>query len=69
MTESEVISATQAAVWTLANNVEVYAPYLGTGGYYKESEMVDTVIFNQTKSNYTEGNITALYHYLMALAP
>lgn len=69
LTESEAISATQAAIWTLTNNVEVYAPYLGTGGYYQESEMVDTTIFHQQASDYTEGNITALYHYLMALSP
>lgn len=69
LTESEVISATQAAIWTLTNNAEVYAPYLGTGGYYTESEMVDTAIFNQEKSDYTNGNITAMYNYLMALEP
>lgn len=67
LTESEAISATQAAIWTLTNDVAVYAPYLGTGGYYEESEMVDTAIFNQEPSEYTSGNITALYHYLMAL--
>ena len=67
--ESEVISAAQAAIWTLTNNVEVYAPYLGTGGYYEESEMVDTTIFRQAATDHTAGNITALYHYLMALAP
>lgn len=67
LTESEAISATQAAIWTLTNDVKVYAPYLGTGGYYEESEMVDTAIFNQSASEYTSGNITALYNYLMAL--
>lgn len=69
LTESEAISATQAAIWALTNNAEVYAPYLGTGGYYDESEMVDTTIFNQAASEYTAGNITALYNYLMALEP
>lgn len=67
LTESEAISATQAAIWTLTNDVAVYAPYLGTGGYYEESEMVDTTIFRQSESEYTGGNITALYHYLMGL--
>lgn len=67
LTESEAISATQAAIWSLTNDAEVYAPYLGTGGYYEESEMVDTTIFNQAASEYTAGNITALYNYLMAL--
>lgn len=69
LTESEAISATQAAIWTLTNHVEVYAPYLGTGGYYNESEMVDTTIFGQQATDYTEGNITALYHYLVSLDP
>lgn len=67
LTESEAISATQAAIWTLTNDVKVYAPYLGTGGYYEESEMVDTSIFRQSASEYTSGNITALYNYLMDL--
>lgn len=69
LTESEAISATQAAIWTLTNDVQVYDPYLGTGGYYEESEMVDTTIFNQAATEYTDGNIAALYDYLMALSP
>lgn len=69
LTESEAISATQAAIWALTNDAEVYAPYLGTGGYYKESDMVDVSIFRQQPSEFTKGNITGLYEYLMALEP
>ncbi len=69
LSESEVISATQAAIWTLVNNIEVYAPYLGTGGYYRESEMVDTSVFRQEETEYTKDNITLLYNYLIALSP
>ena len=69
LTESEAITATQIAIWDLANTAEVYAPYLGTGGYYEESEMVPAYldIFRQEATEHTEKNITALYHYLMDL--
>ncbi|MBR5868589.1 MAG: SpaH/EbpB family LPXTG-anchored major pilin, partial [Clostridia bacterium] len=67
--ESEVISATQAAIWTLTNDVQVYEPYLGTGGYYRESEMVDTAIFRQEATEHTGDNIRSFYHYLLALEP
>lgn len=69
LTESEAITATQIAIWDLANTAEVYAPYLGTGGYYEEEEMVPAYIdiFRQEATDNTAGNITALYNYLMAL--
>lgn len=69
LTESEAISATQAAIWALCNDAEVYAPYLGTGGYFKESDMVDVTVFRQEATEFTKANITGLFEYLMALEP
>lgn len=67
--ESEAITATQIAIWALSNDVTVYEPYLGTGGYYEEDEMVQAnlSVFRQGETEYTGNNIRALYAYLMAL--
>ena len=72
--ESEAITATQVAIWDLANEDEgaqVYAPYLGTGSYYESSEMVpaNLHIFEQGQTENTKNNMHALFAYLMDLDP
>ncbi len=72
LTESEAISAAQAAIWKLANEEidNVIAPYNGTNyNRYDKAEMVDTGIYTQKASEYTDNNITALYNYLINLEP
>lgn len=72
LTESEAISATQAAIWALANDCEVREPYYGTKNRFDVADLVDTAIYNQEATEFTENNITALHNYLMdldAMAP
>lgn len=78
LTGAEAISATQLAIWTIANgnDVSVTDPYYRTNAYTADELAKDVVNISDSyvscvegKRDTTEGNITSLYAYLLSLEP
>ncbi|MBR4081159.1 MAG: thioester domain-containing protein [Clostridia bacterium] len=70
LTAAEVITATQTAVWSVTNLLEVVDYLEGTTGFFTPDR---SVFFNgygnQSIGEYTEQNIMQVYRYLRSLPP
>lgn len=72
LTQGEVITATQQAIWSLAHGEKYtvrdhYTGLMDLNGYNRDRFLVPESLDECVESAYTKTNITALYDYFMAL--